>query len=131
MIVVLDTSVWISAMEFGGVPELAAERVLTRDVPAISSFIEAEVIRILVRKFDRQERAVREDLRAMWRRALRVDVHGLFSGTCRDPNDDANLETAVNAHVRLLVAVDKDLPTLKSFQGIAIVPPAEYLCVGS
>ena len=131
MIVVLDTSVWISAMEFGGVPELAVERVLTRDALAISSFIQAEVIRILVCKFDRQEQAVREDLRAMWGRALRVDVHGLLSGVCRDPNDDAILETALNAHAQLLVAGDKDLLTLKSFQGIAIVTPAEYLCVGS
>ncbi len=131
MIVVLDTSVWISAMEFGGVPELAAERALTRDVPAISSFIEAEVIRILVCKFDRQEQAVREDLRAMWGRALRVDVHGLLSGTCRDPNDDAVLETAVNAGAHLLVSGDKDLLILKSFQSIAIATPAEYLSVGS
>jgi len=46
---------------------------------------------------------------------------------CRDPDDDAVLALGVAANVDLIVSGDKDLLTLKSFQGIAIVTPAEAL----
>ena len=131
MIVVLDSSVWVSALRFGGVPARALKRALIIDQLAISAFIENEVIRVLVTKFGIREEFVRMRLAVLVEQVCRVETHGLFSGACRDPNDDAILETAVNAHARLLVAGDKDLLALKSFQGIAIVPPAEYLCVGS
>jgi predicted nucleic acid-binding protein len=56
-----------------------------------------------------------------------VKVTGEVRGICRDPKDDAILETAWKAGADYLVAGDKDLLALKEFRGIAIVTPAEYL----
>jgi uncharacterized protein len=131
VIVVLDSSVWISALRFDGAPARALKRALIIDQLAISEFIENEVIRVLVTKFGIREEFVRMRLTVLLEQVCRVETHGLLSGVCRDPNDDAVLETAVNAGAQLLVSGDKDLLVLKSFRGIAIATPAEYLSVGS
>jgi predicted nucleic acid-binding protein len=51
----------------------------------------------------------------------------LAEPVCRDPDDDTMLALGVAASVDLIVSGDKDLLTLKSFQGIAIVTPADAL----
>jgi uncharacterized protein len=51
----------------------------------------------------------------------------LAQPVCRDPDDDAVLALGVAANVDCIVSGDKDLLTLKTFQGIAIVTPAEAL----
>jgi len=51
----------------------------------------------------------------------------LAEPVCRDPDDDAVLALGVAAHVDFIVSGDKDLLTLKNFQGIAVVTPAEAL----
>jgi predicted nucleic acid-binding protein len=65
VIVVLDSNVWISALEFGGTPGLALTQALTIDQLAISDFIEHEVIRVLTRKFQREPDALRAILDAL------------------------------------------------------------------
>lgn len=127
MIVVLDSNVWVSALEFGGTPGLALTQALTIDQLAISDFIEHEVIRVLTRKFQRDPDALCALLDELLRWAHRVQLRHVVSGICRDPNDDPILETAVAASADLLVAGDRDLLSLKSFQGIAIVTPVDYL----
>ena len=127
MIVVLDTSVWVSALEFGGTPALAVFHALAVDQLAVSDFIEREVIRVLTGKFGREPRALQAVLDELLVLTQRVQTHGAVSGVCRDPNDDVILETAVAAKAEFLVAGDRDLLSLESFQGIAIITPAEYL----
>jgi len=46
---------------------------------------------------------------------------------CRDPEDDHILSCALKAEVDFLVTGDKDLLALKSFRGIPIVKPREFL----
>lgn len=127
MIVVLDSNVWVSALEFGGTPELALTQALTVDQLAISDFIEHEVIRVLTRKFYREPGALRMVLDDLLTWAYRVQIRHAVSGICRDPHDDPILETAVAAKADLLVAGDRDILSLKSFQGIGIVTPVDYL----
>jgi putative PIN family toxin of toxin-antitoxin system len=131
VIVVLDSSVCVSALRFDGVPARVLKRALIIDQLAISEFIENEVIRVLVTKFGIREEFVRMRLTVLLEQVCRVETHGLLSGVCRDPNDDAVLETAVNAVAQLLISGDKDLLVLKSFRGITIATPAEYLSIGS
>jgi putative PIN family toxin of toxin-antitoxin system len=59
--------------------------------------------------------------------AYRVQIQLAVPGVCRDPNDDPILQTAVAAQAELLVAGDRDLLSLKSFHGIGIVTPVDYL----
>jgi predicted nucleic acid-binding protein len=46
---------------------------------------------------------------------------------CRDPDDDAVLALAIAAGADLIVSCDKGLLTIKNFQSIAIITPAEAL----
>jgi predicted nucleic acid-binding protein len=52
VIVVFDSSVWISALNYGGTPRLALESAMATDEIAISDFIVAEIVRILVEKMN-------------------------------------------------------------------------------
>jgi uncharacterized protein len=127
VIVVLDTNVWISALLFGGVPDTALVRALSQDQLAISSYIEDEIMRVLESKFGRDRSVSRAHLDELLAQVLVVEVTGQITGVCRDPKDDAILETAWKANADYLVAGDKDLLALKEFRGIAIIPPAVYL----
>ncbi len=54
MIVVLDTNVWISALQFAklrGVPTRALEKAMSEDIIATCDEIEAEISRVLTEKF--------------------------------------------------------------------------------
>lgn len=85
---------------------------------------------MLAGKFGRERSTLRETLNELLQPACRVRVAGTVRGACRDPNDDAILETAVAARADLLIAGDKDLLSLRSFQNIDIVTPAAYLRLG-
>jgi putative PIN family toxin of toxin-antitoxin system len=45
----------------------------------------------------------------------------------RDPNDDMILGCAIAAHADVLVTRDKDLLTLETYEGIAILAPEDFL----
>ena len=59
--------------------------------------------------------------------ALFVGITGEIAGVCRDPKDDAVLETAWRANAKILAAGDKDLLSLGSFRGTSIITPAQYV----
>ena len=54
MIVVIDTNVWISALQFAkrrGTPTLALEKAMSEDVIATCDEIDAEIVSVLTEKF--------------------------------------------------------------------------------
>lgn len=54
MIVVIDTNVWISALQFAkhrGTPTLALEQAMSEDVIATCDEIDGEIVRVLTKKF--------------------------------------------------------------------------------
>ena len=133
MIVVLDTNVWISALQFAqrrGTPTRALEKAISEDVIATCSEIEAEILRVLTQKFLWEPHRAESALRGLLARAIRVRLRGTVK-QCRDPNDDMFLECAARAHADLLIAGDKDLLVLGSYRGIRIVAPAEYVAGSS
>jgi len=133
VIVVLDTNVWISALQFAqrrGTPTRALEKAISEDVIATCSEIEAEILRVLTQKFLWEPHRAESALRGLLARAIRVRLRGTVK-QCRDPNDDMFLECAARAHADLLIAGDKDLLVLGSYRGIRIVAPAEYVAGSS
>jgi putative PIN family toxin of toxin-antitoxin system len=58
-------------------------------------------------------------------------VHGALelSGACRDPKDDKFLACAVEGQAHYLVSSDKDLLHLRSFRGVVIHNPGQFLLV--
>lgn len=129
MIVVIDTNVWISALQFAkrrGTPTLALTKAMSEDVIATCDEIDAEIVRILTEKFSWEERRATSALQAILARGMRVKIRGAVR-ECRDPHDDLFLECAALAKADLLVAGDKDLLTLGEYKGARIVTPADYL----
>ncbi len=114
-------------MAFGGLPEQVLNRTVEQDQLAISDYIEAEILRILTGKFARPSLSVRQQLNDLLNEALFVRVTGEIRDVCRDPKDDAILETAWLASADYLVSGDKDLLDLKEFRGTKIITPAAYL----
>lgn len=129
MIVVLDTNVWISALQFAkhrGIPTRALEKAMSEDVIATCPEIEAEILRVLTKKFSWEQSCAHAALEAVLARSIRVELRGTVK-ECRDPNDDMFLECAARANADLLVAGDKDLLILGSYRSTRILTPAEYV----
>jgi len=129
VIVVLDTNVWISALQFAkhhGTPTQALEKAMSEDVIASCTEIEAEILRVLTKKFLWEPNRAYAALEAVLGRAIRVRLLGTVK-ECRDPDDDMFLECAARANADLLIAGDKDLLVLGSYKGSRILTPAEYL----
>lgn len=127
MIVVVDSGIWISALEFGGTPATALEKLFLVDDLAICSEIEEEVLRVLHEKFGRDRRHILERLAPLLGHAVRITVTGEVSGVCRDPSDDCILECAVKSRAHLIIAGDKDLLSLGMYRDIRIVTAKQYL----
>ena len=129
MIVVIDSSVWISALQFGGnytAPIQAVEKALRNDTLATTPLLNAEIQRTLVQKFRWSVADTRRIVDAYFKNAIHVDITGKLR-ICRDPNDDMIVECAMKANAQLIISGDKDLLSLGSYCGIRIVSPAEYL----
>ena len=129
MIVVIDTHVWISALQFArhrGTPTRALAKAMSEDRIATCAEIETEILRVLTEKFLWEPKRAAAVLEVVSKRALRVRLRGTVK-LCRDPNDDMFLECAERAGADLLIAGDKDLLVLGAYKGIRIVTPAEYI----
>jgi hypothetical protein len=66
VIVVVDSGIWISAIEFGGTPAVALERLFLIDDLAIYSDIEDEVLRVLHDKFGRDCKLISSSRLVKW-----------------------------------------------------------------
>lgn len=118
---------WILAIEFGGMPAAALERVLQVDDLAICTQIEIEIFRVLHDKFGRNSQMIQERLRPFLSEAARIEITGEIAGICRDPNDDCIVECAMKAGGQLIIAGDKDLLSLREYLGIRIITAKQYL----
>ncbi|HVW77202.1 MAG TPA: putative toxin-antitoxin system toxin component, PIN family [Alloacidobacterium sp.] len=127
MIVVVDSGIWISAIEFGGIPAAALELLLLNDELAICAEIEEEILRVLEQKFGRDPALIRSRLAPTWNQAIRITVTGEAKGICRDPNDEAILECALKSGAQLILSGDKDLLTLGTYKSVRIVTARQYL----
>ena len=125
-VVVLDTSVYVSALVFGGVPRAAVDHALT--VPmriAASNALKLELVRTLERKFGWPPPRVARACEYLWLEAIWCDPVAVQAS--RDPDDDHVLGCALAASAKLLVTGDRDLLSLHPFRGIAIMTPAAFL----
>ena len=132
MIVVIDTNVWISALQFAkhrGTPTLAIEKAMSEDVIATCDEIDAEIVRVLTEKFSWEQHRATSALQSILTRSIRRKILGTVK-VCRDPGDDMFLECAALAKADLLVAGDKDLLTLGAYEGTRILTPSAYLKAG-
>lgn len=129
MIVVFDTNILISALQFGqtyGPPVRAVEKAMREDVIATADELEDEALRILIGKFKWEPDAAGAAVQVVLMRSVRCKLKHTVK-VCRDPKDDMFLECAALTKADLLVAGDKDLLVLGNYRRTRIVTPVEYL----
>jgi putative PIN family toxin of toxin-antitoxin system len=125
--IVFDSGIWISALQFGGTPAAAIGRAVSLRQVVYCAKIHQEILSAFERKFGVGPQIVETRLLPFVREALWVEVTRAVRGVCRDPNDDFLLECALKAEAQLIVTGDKDLLTLREFRGIRIITARQYL----
>src|SRR5947209_2406516 len=123
----LDTNVFVSALNFGGVPaallDLHTDEMFTL---CSSPAIIAELTRVLTGRFEWLEEDIDGTLTPIFSRANIVDP--TFNVTASpDPNDNHILECALESKSDVIVTGDQALLGLGSFEGIPLVTPRDFL----
>ena len=127
--VVADTNVYVSAMLFGGNCEaiLALARAGIVEL-FVSPAIQRELGSVFGHTFGWPEPRIREALAEVNALASLVRPSVRISGILGHEQDHRILECALGAHADFLVTGDKKhLLPLKTFRGIRIVSPREFL----
>jgi putative PIN family toxin of toxin-antitoxin system len=126
--VVLDTNIYISALNFGGTPE----QVLTlarkgRMELFISAPILNEIERVLRRKFKWPMNRIGEASALLKEFATIVEPVERVSAIAKDEPDNRVLECAAAAKANVIVSGDSHLRELGNFRGIRILSPRAFL----
>jgi len=127
LIVVFDSSVWISAFQFGGTPLQALDLVSGRSTIAVCPQILDEVRSILKSKFNWPKENIDDALSDYARDIVLCQVSGRLRGICRDPNDDMIIECAMASEADLIISGDKDLLVVKQYNRVRILTPRAFL----
>jgi len=127
VLITFDTGIYVSAMQFGGTPKEAIVLAVLMDTIVFCDQLVDEVVRVMQDKFERSSEETESRLASYLSEAICINVTGKVSGICRDPKDDFILECAQTGNADLIVTGDKDLLSLKLFNGIQIVTPRQYL----
>ena len=126
--VVADTNVYVSALNFGGVPDqvLALAR---RGLIAmfVSRPILEEIDGVLKRKFQWPPSRTRDALAAITEFAKEVQPTKRLAVIEKDEPDNRMLECALAAEATIIVSGDSHLRDLGSFQGMRILSPRAFL----
>ncbi len=127
MRVVADTSVYLSALLFGGPPEeiLSLAREGGFEI-LVSSSILLELATVLKTKFEWNEEDVADAIRSVGYCSEMIKP-GIVIKEVADDADNRILECAVEGGADFVVSGDRHLLTLGSFRGIRIVRARELL----
>lgn len=128
--IILDTNTLVSAFIFSGAtPRAVLRHALNTYQLVFSTDTWDELADVFQRdKFDAAlPRAGR--MRVLAELARYVDVVTVTSSItdCRDPKDNKFLALALDSGTKVIVTGDKDLLTLHSWQGVAIVSASDFL----
>ena len=125
---VIDTNVVASAIFFGGKPKEVIDHVIKNHIKAYASqeIVNEyrETVEYLKEKFP--EKAPKIPLMNIELKCTIIDVTTKID-ICRDPDDNKFIECAVDSGCYYVVSGDKDLLTVKEYEGVRIVPVTEFL----
>ena len=126
--VVLDTNVWISALNFGGKPAQILKLAVKGRIRLYSSqTLFAELLGVLRKKFDYSDEKI-EEVEILFKKRVKFrEPRTTLNVVKADPSDNRVLECALEAEADYIVSGDKDLLNLGNLKKIKIVNPAEFL----
>jgi len=127
--VVLDTNVYISAILFGGTPEKIRKLSKEKKIELlVSEAIIAEVAEVLRKKFNWESWQISQVINDIRETATLVIPHQTLSVVKKDEDDNRILECGVEGKAQYIISGDKrHLLSLKQYQGIRILSPANFL----
>jgi putative PIN family toxin of toxin-antitoxin system len=126
--VTADANIYISALEFAGVPLQILDHARRGAVRLyVSEPILDDVRRVLRDKFLWQPDLLDEALAELGAFTVKVEPAVTLHVVEADPDDDRVLECAVAAGSRYIVTGDKDLLRLGSYNAIQILKAADFL----
>ena len=127
--VVIDTNVFISGLNFAGIPSEILELLMKGEIDVfISPFIMTELERILRERFEWKTERINGVLHRIRAKTILVEPKTRVSAIKEKDDDNRILECAVEAKVEYLISGDrKHLLPLREYQGIKILSPAEFL----
>lgn len=131
--VVFDTNIYISAIIFGGAPNICLELVRQKKIELfISRAILLELAKVLQNKFKWSEGEISDLVIGIGGIATMVKPDQKITKITADPSDNMILEAALVAQADYIISGDKKhiLP-LKSFENIAIVSAVDFLRITS
>lgn len=125
---VADTNEYISALNFGGITEevLALGRAQAIQI-CISPSILKEIEGVLIWKFKWSAKRVREAIAAIQEFTELVHPEETIHAITADEPDNRILECALKAKAEVVITGDDHLQQLKTFRGIPILSPREFL----
>lgn len=126
MKVLFDTNVLISAFATDGLCSRLVRRALLRHSVCTSEFVLAELEKRLVGKIGLSAAESAFTIRILRRRCVVTHEQKLPTPVCRDSDDDHVLAAAAAAAVDFIVTGDKDLLTLRAYEGIPILSPSDF-----
>jgi len=125
--IVVDTNVYVSALNFGGVPDQVLELARRRIELFISMPIVREVGGVLKRKFRWPSNRAREAAATIREFASSVEPTEQLAVVQKDEADNRVLECAVAAKATVIVSGDSHLRDLGSFRSVRILSPRDFL----
>ena len=124
---VVDSNVYISGLNFGGLPEAVLRLAQAGAfVLCLSPPIEQETRRILAEKFAWAEPDIDRAFRKI-RKSAHLVIPAITLTEAADPDDNRVLECAVTAQADLIVSGDNDLRRLGRYRDIPILNPRQFL----
>ena len=129
--VVIDTNVYISALNFGGKPAEVLFLMAGDEIKVfISSFILKEIKKILFNKFGWEKNYIRKALEFVSKKSVFVKPQKKFAIIKAKKDDNKILDCAHAAGARFIISGDtKHLLVLREFKGIRILSSAQFLLV--
>ena len=127
MKIVLDTNVLIAALIARGVCHELLEYCVIRHTLFTSDFIINETREKLIGKFGYAANLADEAVSLFRSRMELVAPPKLEQQVCRDPDDDNILAAAMSGKCDCIITGDKDLLVLKSYEGINILSPRDFI----
>ena len=126
MNLVLGTNVLVAALMARGVCGDLLEHCVRSHTVVSSSALLGELREVLTRKFRQRDADVRAAVGLFAGTFTLVTPPVLDPPTCRDPDDDVVLATAVAGQCGAVITGDQDLLVLDPFQQIRILGPSAF-----
>ena len=127
-IVVLDTNIFISAVFWEGKPYIVVKKAINQEVIVfISNYIIDEIRNVLARDFNLGKQEIDDIVNAVLYFTHLIKPKESVKVIKDDQKDDKILDCAIACKADFIISQDNHLLNLKSFRGIKIASPEEFL----